>query len=61
MLTPGGRPAYLVYGFLLVIYFVLCWLISLVRRRREQHFTRHLTRADEGSPLPRAMTQVVPT
>ncbi|RXT56228.1 amino acid ABC transporter permease [Bosea sp. Tri-44] len=59
-LTRGGSPAYLVYGFLLVIYFVLCWLISLVGRRCEQHFTRHLTRTDAASPVPRGMTQVVP-
>jgi polar amino acid transport system permease protein len=59
-LTRGGSPAYLVYGFLLVIYFVLCWLISLVGRRCEQYFTRHLTGADEASPLPRGTAQVVP-
>jgi polar amino acid transport system permease protein len=59
-LTRGGSPAYIVYGFLLVIYFVLCWLISLVGRRCEQHFTRHLTGADAASALPRGTTQVVP-
>lgn len=59
-LTRGGSPAYLVYGFLLVIYFVLCWLISLVGRRCEQHFTRHLTGADAASPPSYGRTQVVP-
>jgi polar amino acid transport system permease protein len=36
----GGSPAYLVYGSILVIYFVLCWLISLGGRRIEAHFLK---------------------
>jgi polar amino acid transport system permease protein len=36
----GGSPAYLVYGSILLIYFVLCWLISLAGRRIEAHFLK---------------------
>lgn len=39
-ISRGGTPAYLVYGSILVIYFVLCWLISLAGRRVEAHFLK---------------------
>lgn len=43
----GGSPAYLVYGSILIIYFVLCWLISLAGRRIEAHFLAPY-RVDKG-------------
>ena len=36
----GGSPAYLVYGAILVVYFSLCTLISLMGGRIEKHFLR---------------------
>ena len=39
-LSRGGSPAYLVYGSILVVYFGLCWMISLLGRRLERHFAR---------------------
>ena len=44
-LSRGGSPAYLVYGFILVIYFVLCWAISLAGRRLEKHFAKPYQRS----------------
>ena len=43
-LSRGGSPAYLVYGAILVVYFVLCWTISLAGRRLEKHFARPFQR-----------------
>jgi len=37
----GGSPAYLVYGAILVVYFLLCWSISRVGIAIEARFTRH--------------------
>ena len=46
-ISRGGTPAYLVYGSILVIYFVLCWLISLVGRAIEARFLKsHRASAD---------------
>jgi polar amino acid transport system permease protein len=39
-ISHGGSPAYLVYGAILVVYFVLCWTISAVGRRLERHFAK---------------------
>jgi polar amino acid transport system permease protein len=39
-ISRGGSPAYLVYGAILVVYFVLCWTISIVGRRLERHFAK---------------------
>lgn len=36
----GGSPAYLVYGSILVVYFTLCTLISLIGARIEKFFLR---------------------
>lgn len=36
----GGSPAYLVYGSILVVYFTLCTLISLIGTRIEKFFLR---------------------
>ncbi|WP_335948666.1 amino acid ABC transporter permease [Salipiger bermudensis] len=36
----GGSPAYLVYGSILVVYFVLCSLISFVGARLEAYYQR---------------------
>lgn len=36
----GGSPAYLVYGSILVVYFVLCTLISVLGGRIEKYFLR---------------------
>lgn len=49
----GGSPAYLVYGSILVVYFTLCTLISLIGGRIERHFLRPWSAADEA----RAETQ----
>jgi polar amino acid transport system permease protein len=39
-ISRGGSPTYLIYGAILVIYFVLCSTISAVGRRLERHFAR---------------------
>ena len=39
-IMQGGSPAYLVYGSILVVYFTLCTLISLVGARIERHFLK---------------------
>lgn len=39
-ISRGGSPAYLIYGAILVVYFVLCWTIALVGRRLEAHFAK---------------------
>jgi polar amino acid transport system permease protein len=44
-LSRGGSPAYLVYGAILFVYFVLCWLISVAGRQLENHFTRPFQRS----------------
>lgn len=36
----GGSPAYLVYGTILIVYFVLCTLISMIGGRIEKYFLR---------------------
>ncbi len=43
-ISRGGSPAFMVYGFILVVYFVLCWLISRVGRMLEAHFARPYAR-----------------
>ena len=43
-LSRGGSPAYLVYGAILLVYFVLCWTISLAGRRLEKHFAKPFQR-----------------
>ncbi|MER9947300.1 amino acid ABC transporter permease [Mesorhizobium sp. M0047] len=40
-ISTGRSPAFLVYGFILVVYFVLCWLISCGGRVVERHFDKH--------------------
>ncbi|HEY0275254.1 MAG TPA: amino acid ABC transporter permease [Paenirhodobacter sp.] len=51
----GGSPAYLVYGSILVVYFVLCTLISLIGGRIEKYFLRpYATRASEAQVEARA-------
>jgi polar amino acid transport system permease protein len=57
-LSRGGSPAYLVYGAILVIYFVLCWLISRAGRHLEKRFTRHF-RPSSASADPKAASEVV--
>lgn len=39
-ILKGGSPAYLVYGAILIVYFVLCSLISLAGARVEKRFLR---------------------
>src|SRR5215210_2680929 len=39
-ISRGGSPAYLVYGAILVVYFALCWAISVVGRRLERHYAK---------------------
>jgi polar amino acid transport system permease protein len=37
-ISRGGSPAYLIYGTILVVYFVLCWAFAIVGHRLEWHF-----------------------
>jgi polar amino acid transport system permease protein len=39
-MSRGGSPAYLVYGTILVVYFSLCWTISVLGRRLERHYAK---------------------
>ena len=52
-LSRGGSPAYLVYGAILVVYFVLCWAISFVGRRLERRFGKPYRRmqAENGQKV----------
>ena len=59
-LSRGGSPAYLVYGAILVVYFVLCWTISVIGRQLERHFAKPCRR-DGGSVGQVAETLVLPT
>lgn len=43
-ISRGGSPAFLVYGFILVVYFVLCWLISRAGQVLERYFARPYAR-----------------
>lgn len=43
-ISRGGSPAFMVYGFILVIYFIMCWLISRAGRLLESHFARPYSR-----------------
>jgi polar amino acid transport system permease protein len=47
-LSRGGSPAYLVYGAILLVYFALCWTISLAGRRLERHFAKPFQRSAPG-------------
>jgi polar amino acid transport system permease protein len=51
-LSRGGSPAYLVYGAILVVYFVLCWTISAFGARLERHFAKPYQR-DRSSVRPK--------
>jgi len=44
-LSRGGSPAYVVYGAILVVYFILCWMISLAGRQLEKHFAKPFQRS----------------
>ncbi len=59
-LSRGGSPAYLVYGAILVVYFVLCWLISLGGRQLEKRFTRPYRRDTAAAARKTAETFVLP-
>jgi polar amino acid transport system permease protein len=39
-IARGGSPAYLIYGAILVVYFILCWTISAIGRLLERHFAK---------------------
>lgn len=43
-IARGGSPAFLIYGFILVVYFLLCWVISRVGRRLEAHYAKPYSR-----------------
>lgn len=43
-ISRGGSPAFLVYGFILIVYFVLCWVISRAGQVLESHFARPYAR-----------------
>jgi polar amino acid transport system permease protein len=47
-MSRGGSPAYLVYGAILVVYFALCWTISVVGRRLERHYAKPYLRDRSG-------------
>lgn len=55
-ISRGGSPAFLVYGFILVVYFVLCWLISRAGRLLENHFARPYSRQASGGRKKRSET-----
>jgi polar amino acid transport system permease protein len=39
-ISRGGSPAYLIYGTILVVEFVLCWAFAIVGHRLECHFEK---------------------
>jgi len=52
-ISRGGSPAYIVYGTILVVYFALCWTISIIGRRLERHFAKPYRR-DRAGTVPKA-------
>jgi polar amino acid transport system permease protein len=59
-LSRGGSPAYLVYGAILVVYFVLCWMISLAGRQLEKHFAKPFQRSAASAAAKRDDQFVLP-
>ncbi|CDZ55166.1 amino acid ABC transporter permease [Neorhizobium galegae] len=61
-ISRGGSPAFLIYGMILIVYFFLCWAISLAARPIEQYFSRHnlvsVKRAGAGGPAGSATAAV---
>jgi polar amino acid transport system permease protein len=58
-IARGGSPAFLVYGFILVVYFVLCWLISCAGRAAERRFARAYAAAPAQSRRKQGATAVL--
>lgn len=63
-IARGGSPAYLVYGAILVVYFILCWTIAVIGRLLERHFAkpyrRDGTAAGRPGEAPSALPVAVP-
>lgn len=60
-ISRGGSPAFLVYGAILVVYFLLCWVVSLAGRGLERAFAKPLA-ADAASRIHKSNDGVdVPT
>ncbi|MBE0578776.1 amino acid ABC transporter permease [Devosia sp.] len=60
-ISTGKSPAFLVYGFILLVYFVLCWLISRGGSWVERHFNKHRAPVkDVTRPLAGVLSPVGP-
>lgn len=53
-ISRGGSPAFLVYGFILIVYFLLCWIVSRGGQALERRFDR------AGAARAGAATDTVP-
>jgi polar amino acid transport system permease protein len=59
-ISRGGSPAYLIYGTILVVYFILCWSISALGARLERHFAKPYQRQQTKVQRPEAEPSVLP-
>ena len=60
-IMQGGSPAYLIYGSILVVYFLLCWLISQLGGRLEKHFLKPYRREDQKAALEARIREIKTT
>lgn len=58
-ITQGGSPAFVVYGFILVVYFVMCWVISRSGLALERRVLRPYRKeaVPSGARRPSSLTQ----
>ena len=52
-LQEGHSPAFLVYGFVLVVYFVICSLLTALSRRLERDLQRRTGQLARVQTTPR--------
>jgi polar amino acid transport system permease protein len=60
-IMQGGSPAYLIYGSILVVYFLLCWLISQLGGCLEKHFLKPYRREDQKAALEARIREIKTT
>lgn len=60
-ISQGGSPAYLVYGLILVVYFILCSTISLIGRRAEAYFARDVRAKKQSNAAQPALAEKLTT
>jgi polar amino acid transport system permease protein len=59
-IARGGSPAYLIYGAILVVYFILCWTIAAGGRLLERHYAKPYRRNTAAARRPGEAPAVLP-